>query len=134
MDEGNTQQMEKNNRFLTREIVPAVENITCFSFNMRRKVPTSIKLQRLYDLHYSKLSACFHKTRTLRAVWWCFSVFAIYKWMGHGRTNTTNFWCDFPLGVFTLSCGHKAARCHSSPKNDFCFFVDFAYGTQAVLM
>lgn len=90
----NTQQMRKNNCSLPKEIVPAVENMTCFSFNMRRKVPASIELQRLCDLRYFKWSACFHLTGTLRAVSWCFSVFLIYKWMGHGWTKTTNWNTD----------------------------------------
>lgn len=83
---------------------------------MRTKVPTSIKLWRLCDLHYSSLSACFHSTLTLRAV--C----ALYKWMGQGWTNTANFSVWFSHSVFTLSCGHKATCSHSSLTNDFRFW------------
>lgn len=81
-------------------------------FNRRRKVPTSIKLQRLCDLHYSKLPACFHIT--LRAVWCCFSVFAVYKRISQGWTHATKFWCDF----VSVSCSHGASHGHSWVPSD----------------
>lgn len=91
--------MEKNNCFLTREMFPAVGNMTCFMFNLRRKVPTSNKLHRLCDIHYSESSAFLHITR--RAVWWCLSVFCCLYMDGPQHHKLLVWFCH---SVFTLSC------------------------------